>query len=296
MRVAKLFHIAEANHAHIKHDIAHREVGWNRHFTKRRNKKKLFFSLFFTALTTAQRSMLNVDAWLVLFLVASNAFAISFRDRFNPLTNQTFIEIGSFAESAASWPGAASAWFGICVEASPFVHELMLASHSRRCIAINMLLARSAGARVAFLDAHGSPFSMPLNLFDMADFHALQEMIYTGIDSDTVERLALSAAPRFPHRVIELETSTLHNVLHHWRVMRDKGRFSVIQFVFLNHIPRQAYDVARGWFDADADGMRVVRFVVGRDVLQLDALRELFIANGYSEIDDIDDALVFEKK
>lgn len=244
--------------------------------------------------------MLNVDTCVLLFvafvITATPAFAISFKDRFNPLINQTFIEIGSFAESSASLPGASSGWFGVCVEASPFVHELMLMSHSRRCIAVNMLLARHAGARVAFLDAHGSPFSMPLNLFHMADFHALQEMIYTGIDSDSVERLALSAAPRFPHRVVELETSTLHNVLHHWRVMRDKGRFSVIQFVFLNHIPRQAYDVARGWFDTPAtDNLRIVHFVVGHDVLQLDTLRELFIANGYSMIDDIDDVFVFEK-
>lgn len=244
--------------------------------------------------------MLNVDAFALVFLalcLVANASAMSFQDRFNSLTNQTFVEIGSFAASPAAWPGASTGWFGLCVEASPFVHELMLASHARRCIVLNMLLARSAGARVAFLDAHGSPFSMPLNLFDMADFHALQETIYKGIDSDSFERLALSAAPRFPHRVIELETSTLHNVLHHWRVMRDKRRFSVIQFVFLNHIPRQAYDVARGWFEtAVADGLCIVRFVVGRDVLQLDALRELFVANGYSQIDDLDDALVFEKK
>jgi hypothetical protein len=236
--------------------------------------------------------MLNLELLLLLAAVLATR-AISFQDRFGSLWNQTFIEAGACATPAASLPGAATNWFGVCVEASPFAHELMLTSHSKRCIAVNMLLARTSGERVAFLDAHGTRFSMPLSHFDTDTFNEVQDEIYGIADAVDIERLATAAAPRFPHRVLTLSTSTLHDVLRHWRVLRDKNRFDIIQFVFLNHIPRQALAVARGWFDA-ANTRRLRRFVLARDTAQLAELSELLLSNGYSIVSEIDDLVVFE--
>jgi hypothetical protein len=230
---------------------------------------------------------------LLFVVVVSESHATSFAHRFGSLWNQTFIEVGACATPAASLPGAATNWFGVCIEASPFAHEMVLTSHAKRCIAVNMLLARSSGEPVAFLDAHSSRFSMPLSHFDVATFDAVQDEIYGDVNAIDVERVAMAAAPRFPHRVLTLNTSTLHNVLRHWRVARDKGRFDVINFVFLNHIPRQALDVARGWFDA-ANTRRLQRFVLAHDTLHLTELRELLVKHDFTLVDDVDDVLVFE--
>ena len=154
---------------------------------------------------------------------------------------QTFVDVGcGDALQADSFPLTESAtqlhWIGVCFEASPVRHEVLLKHGGSHLISLNALLAEDAAKVIPFVEItttsskyhHVMDFSTPLQFFTLSHFDEFQQAVFSDRESWSVQQFEHTAPPPVKQLIVELTSTTLVDAMQHYKLRRERARFERI--------------------------------------------------------------------